>query len=318
MPRFLFVKTSSLGDVVHNCPAVSDVARHVPGATIDWVVEEPFAGVAALHGSVRRVLPVAVRRWRASPLARSTWAEMAAFRAQLRAENYDAVIDTQGLLKSALLAAFARGRKHGYDRASARESVAARFYDVRHAVAPELHAVERNRRLAAAALGYRLEGPADYGLRAEGASPVAPGGPYAVLLTMTSRDDKLWPEEHWRALGAWLGARGLACVFPWGTKEERARCARIAGALRGALVPPRMEIDGLARLARGARCVVGVDTGLAHLAAALTVPVVGLYCGSDPGLTGLYGNGRLRNLGAAGRPPSVVEVESAIGALGVA
>ena len=317
VPRILFVKTSSLGDVVHNCPAVTDVARCVPGAVIDWVVEAPFAEVAALHASVRRVIPVAIRRWRGALLAADTWSEFSAFRAALRGERYDAVIDSQGLLKSALVAAQALGRRHGFDRASAREPIAARFYDVTHAVRGELHAVDRNRQLAAASLGYRVDGPCDYGLRMPSASASGnAAAPYVLFFTMTSRDDKLWPEEHWRALGMALAARGFACLLPWGTEEERRRCARIAMAIPGAVVPRRMTLVEVARLARDARYVVGVDTGLAHLAAAFNVPVAGLYCSSDPALTGLHGSGRVWNLGKAGAPPSVQAVVEALGTLG--
>ena len=189
MPRILFVKTSSLGDVVHNCPAVSDVARQVPGASIDWVIEEAYAEIAALHPQVRRVIPVAMRRWRGALLSRATWTEIAGFRNALRGERYDAVIDSQGLIKSALIAAFARGRKHGLDRTSVREPFAAHFYDAAHAVPAGLHAVERNRRLAAAALGYSAGGDCDYGLHVAGEAPIRMQSPYALLLTMTSRDD---------------------------------------------------------------------------------------------------------------------------------
>jgi heptosyltransferase-1 len=256
---------------------------------------------------------VAIRRWRGSLLAAATWSELGAFRAALRNERYDAVIDSQGLLKSALVAAQALGRTHGFDRASAREPFAARFYDVTHAVHGNLHAVDRNRQLAAAALGYRVDDPCDYGLRV---TPAIASGPYALFFTMTSRDDKLWPEEHWRALGNALASRGLDCLLPWGTEEERRRCARIAAAIPGAVVPRRMALAEIARLVREARFVVGVDTGLAHLAAALAVPVVGLYCSSDPALTGLHGGGRLWNLGKAGAPPTVQAVLEALGTLG--
>ncbi len=316
MPRILFVKTSSLGDVVHNCPAVTDIARAVPGAVIDWVVEEPFAEVAALHASVRRVIPVAIRRWRGALLSARTWSELGAFRATLRGERYDAVIDSQGLVKSALVAAIAVGRKHGFDQASAREPFAARFYDAAHAVPDDLHAVERNRRLAASVLGYRVEGPCDYGLGAPGEMPLQVRRPastrYALLFTMTSRDDKLWPEEHWRALGNALEARGLHCLLPWGTEEERRRCVRIATAIRGAEVPRHMGLAELASFACQAKCVVGVDTGLAHLAVAVNVPVIGLYCGSDPALTGLHGGKWVRNLGNRGTPPAVADVMHAL------
>ncbi len=313
MPRILFVKTSSLGDVVHNGPAVSDVARLVPGAQIDWVVEEPFAEVVALHPAVRSTIPIAIRRWRGELVLASTWSELAAFRARLKAEPYDHVIDTQGLVKSALVTWMASGLRHGLDSGSAREAFASHFYDVRHAV-PAGHAVERNRRLAATALGYAPDGPPEYGFTAGAGAPVDMPEPYALLLTMTSRENKLWPEEHWRSLGAELAAKGMHCVLPWGSEEERHRCARIATAIRGAVVPRRMALKELARLARGARFVVGVDTGLAHLAAALGAPTLGIYCGSDPELTGLHA-GRVKNVGSAGAPPAPLEALAALEAI---
>ena len=267
-------------------------------------------------GSASARRPVALRRWRGSLWRASTWREFGAFRRTLGAERYDFVIDSQGLIKSALLARLARGERHGLDSQSAREPLAARLYDRRHAVPRSLHAVERNRRLTAAALGYALQGECDYGLSVEGESASAPPGPYAVLLTMTSRADKLWPEERWTGLARALAARGVRAVLPWGGAAERARCERLAAAVEGARVPERMEIAQLARLMRGARGVVGVDTGLSHLAAALGVPAVGLFCGSDPALTGLYGSPRARNLGAPGKPPAPAEVLAALEALG--
>ena len=209
MPRILIVKTSSLGDVVHNCPAVADIARALPGAAIDWVVEEAFAEVAALHRSVRRVIPVAIRRWRGDLLSGATWLEFNRFRSALGAERYDYIIDSQGLAKSAFVSFLAHGRRHGLDRASAREPFAARFYGTRHAVPLGLHAVDRNRRLAAAVLGYALPEECDYGLRVADVATLEVRSPFALLLTMTSREDKLWPEEHWRSLGAALEGRGL-------------------------------------------------------------------------------------------------------------
>jgi heptosyltransferase-1 len=299
MRRLLFVKTSSLGDVVHNCPAVSDAARAWPDAAIDWVVEEGFAEVAAMHSRVRRVIPVALRRWRGAAWRARTWREIGAFRRALRAEHYDRILDTQGLLKSALMARLARGERHGMDAASAREPLAARFYDQRHAVPTGQHAVDRNRQLVAAALGAATPAGCDYGLRAEGAPPLELAAPYAVLLTMTSRADKLWPEDRWIELGRRLAAQGVRTVLPWGSAEEQARAERIAAAVRDALVPRRMSVAELARLLRGARGVAGVDTGLTHLAAALGVPAVGIYTSTQARLTGLHGDARVRNLEAA-------------------
>jgi heptosyltransferase I len=305
MTTILFVKTSSLGDVVHNCPAVSDVARALPGAAIDWVVEEPFAGIAAMHPAVRRVIPVAVRRWRSTLWKPAVWSEMREWRRALRAERYDAVIDTQSLTKSALIAASALGRRHGLDRASARELLAPLFYHVRHSVPRGMHAVERNRLLAAKALGLSLSHSPDYGLRV----PSAAKSSYAVLLTMTSRADKLWPDERWVAL-----ARGLRmpAMLPWGSDAERGRAQRIAAEAGGTAIPRRLGIDELASLFAGAAAVVGLDTGLTHFAAALGVPTVGIYCGSDPALTGIYGAPRATNIGAAGQAPEVDEVLSLI------
>jgi heptosyltransferase I len=292
--------------VVHHLPAVSDAARKMPGAEIDWIVEEPFAAIAAMHASVRRVIPVSLRRWRARWWRGETWSEIAAFRRDVRAERYDAVVDTQSLVKSALISSCALGERHGMDAASAREPLAARFYAHRHAVPRGLHAVERNRRLAAAALGYALDLPLDYGLRT-----VAAGGeaPYAVFLTMTSRADKLWPDERWIELGRALAMR---VVLPWGSEAERARATRIARDLPQADVPPRQAIEELARLLASARMVIGVDTGLTHLAAALGARTVGIYCGSDPALTGLYGSPKATNLGAPGRAPSAAQVLRAL------
>ena len=292
--------------MVHHLPAVSDAARKLPGAEIDWIVEEPFAAVAQMHASVRRVIPVRLRRWRARWWRGETWSEISAFRRDVRAERYDAVVDTQSLVKSALISSCALGERYGMDAASAREPLAARFYAHRHPVARGLHAVERNRRLAAAALGYALDLPLNYGLRAVAAGG---GAPYAVFLTMTSRADKLWPDERWIEVGRALAMR---VVLPWGSEAERARAARIARALPQADVPPRQTIEELARLFAGARMVVGVDTGLTHLAAALGTRTVGVYCGSDPALTGLYGSAQATNLGAPGRPPTAAEVLRAL------
>jgi heptosyltransferase-1 len=231
------------------------------------------------------------------------WRELAQFRLALKAESYDAVVDTQGLLKSALIARSARGTRHGMDSASAREGIAARLYDVRHAVPLGLHAVERNRRLTAKALGYALQGDPEYGLKSDHPTPVA--GAYAVLLTMTSRADKLWPENRWIELGR---ALALPVVLPWGSATERARAERIGAAIGQAMVPKAMALDELASLFAHARGVVGLDSGLTHLAAALGMPTVGIYCASDPRLTGLYGSARAHNVGAPGNPPGVLEV----------
>ncbi|MEW5890219.1 MAG: lipopolysaccharide heptosyltransferase I [Pseudomonadota bacterium] len=316
--HILLIKTSSLGDVVHNLPVASDIRTRFPEARIDWVVEEAFVGIARLHPAVDRVIPVALRRWRQALLAGQTRGEMGAFRRALQARAYDLVLDTQGLLKSALIARLARGRRCGYCAEAAREPLAARFYDACFAIPRNLHAVERNRWLAAAALDYAPDLPLDYGVRAQALQAGwLPPAPYAVLLSATSRADKLWPEGDWLALGAALAARGLTCVLPAGSPPERQRAARLATDIPGAVAAPPLDIPGLAGLLAGAAAVIGVDTGLTHLAVALGRPTVALFCASDPELTGVYGGAQARNLGRHGQPPRPEEVMDVLAGWGL-
>mgnify|MGYP003604329080 FL=1 len=163
--RVLLIKTSSLGDVIHTLPALTDAARAIPGIQFDWVVEEGFAEIPTWHPAVAQVIPVALRRWRKNLL--QTWksGEWAAFKQRLREGRYDLVIDAQGLLHSALLTRYVDAPVAGLDRASAREPLASRCYDRPCAVAWGQHAVERVRQLFAQALGYSLpQSVGDYGL----------------------------------------------------------------------------------------------------------------------------------------------------------
>jgi heptosyltransferase-1 len=312
----LLVKTSSLGDVVHNLPVVSDLAGRFPDITIDWVVEEALVDIPRLHPAVRRVIPVALRRWRKLLLSAATWAEIGAFRRNLQEENYAAVLDTQGLLKSALMTSAASGKHFGYARESAREPLAASFYDNTFVIPRDLHAVERNRQLAAAAFGYSLDRPLDYGITAAPlqADWLLPNR-YAVLLTATSRAGKLWSEADWRGLAAVLAERGLISVLPGGNAEERQRAADLVCGMSDGIAAPPLSIAQLASLFAGAVLVVGVDTGLTHLAAALGKPTLGLYVATDPKLTGVRAGPLARNLGGIGRPPSAAAVASAVGEL---
>lgn len=313
MPQILLIKTSSLGDVVHNLPVVSDIRACVPRAEIDWVVEEAFRDIPRLHPGVREVIPVALRRWRRKPLQEDTRGELADFRARLRGRQYDYVVDTQGLVKSASLAVLAQGLRCGYAWDSAREPVAALLYQRRVKVEKGLHAVERNRLLAAGALGYRATGAADFGIRAVRADfDWLPGRRYAVLVHVSSRESKLWPEARWVALGRRLAGEGLAAVLPWGSPAERERALRLAAALPAATAAPRLALADLAALLAGAVCVVGVDTGLAHLAAALGVPTVGIYRATEPGLTGLYPAPNTANVGGADHDPQPEAVLAAL------
>ena len=309
MRNILMIKMSSLGDVVHNLPVATDLAAHFPGVKIDWVVEEGFADIPALHPAVNRVIPVALRRWRKNILQKNTWREMQIFKKNLRQETYDAVLDTQGLIKSALITRWAQGKKYGYDFSCARVPLASLVYDQKYFVDKQLHAVERNRSLSSQVFDYNDNFLVNYGVSSLPLNAAwLTAGKYVVLLHATSRADKEWPETQWIELAKKLHQRGIFCVLPWGSEAEKNRAERLAVAIPDAITPPRLSIKMAAGLIAGAEIVVGVDTGLTHLAAALNKPVVAIFCATSPGLTGVYGNPRAVNLGDAGRAPSVEEV----------
>lgn len=318
MTRILLVKTSSLGDVVHNLPVVSDVRRVMPDAVLDWVAEESFAAIPRMHHGVNHVIPVALRRWRRTLLRADTRAEICRFVKALRATDYDAIIDTQGLLKSAIVARAAKGVAYGLDWQSSREPLRP-FYDRTFRVPWGQHAVTRNRSLTALALGYSMPAIVEFGIAApQRGLEWLPQGRYAVILHATSADAKLWPEQHWQKLCKYLFLKDIFSVLPWGSQTEHERSSRLAAGIPGSIVAPALTLDDLAALMARAEIVVGVDTGLTHLAGALNVPTVGLYCATDPAATGVYAGARVINLGGVSAPPGVDDVIAAIERLGVA
>lgn len=330
--RVLIVKTSSMGDVVHALPMVSDIARAFPQARIDWVVEEAFAEVPWLHPAITRVFPVALRRWRRHPFAPASWRELVAARRAIRELRYDAVIDCQGLVKSALVAACARGPVMGPALACAREPLAALFYRRRIRFDRARHAVDRHRALGAAALGYSLQAPEDFGLRArvrqmqgpvlQGAAGAARDGPSGgvegagenavLLLTHASRASKRWPDAHWIALEHELARSGCRSWLTWGGEAERRASEELATRMRSARVLPRSTLVQLAAFASRVRLVVGLDTGLTHLSAAVGAPTVGIFCDYDVSLVGLRGGGATVSLGGVGQTPAVAQVLAAV------
>jgi heptosyltransferase I len=309
MPRILIVKTSSMGDVIHAFPALADLKRAQPDAKVDWLVEAGFAGIARLHPSIDRVIVCELRKWRKAPFSAPVRAAFAKFKNEMRESPYEAIVDLQGLVKSAWLASHARGPRYGYDWASAREPLASMSYQKKFAVSKAEHAVTRNRALLAAALHYEIPAAQNsYGLQLSSQKKNL-----VVCCHATSRDDKLWPEENWRALIAACGKNGYEIGLPWGSPAEEARAHRLAQGFAHAKVWPRDPFAQLAKDLNAAACVVGVDTGLLHLAAAVGVPVVGVYVATEPGLSGAWGgDASAINLGGIGRAPSVDDVLRAI------
>ncbi|MBH3471395.1 lipopolysaccharide heptosyltransferase I [Pseudomonas putida] len=287
--RVLIIKTSSLGDVIHTLPALTDAAYAIPGIRFDWVVEEGFAEIPGWHPAVDQVIPVAIRRWRKNLWQTLKSGEWKAFKQRVRERKYDLVIDAQGLVKSAWLTRYVKAPVAGLDRYSAREGWASRFYDRRLSVATGQHAVERVRQLFAMALAYDLpEGIGDYGLDLERLQ-LPPAAPYVVFLHGTTWATKHWPEAYWRELAERMGRRKLEVRLPWGNAAEKARAERIAQGLNNCQVLPKLNLAGVARVLAAAKACVAVDTGLGHLAAALDVPTISLFGPTNPGLTGAYG-----------------------------
>jgi heptosyltransferase-1 len=315
----LVVRPSSLGDIVHALSIVADIRANRPELSIDWVAEKGFVGLLDMHPGIRRIVPVAMRQWRRRAFVAATWREVSTFRDALQRDEYAAVLDLQEQVKGAVIARMARGVTHGPDRASIREPIATLLHDVHHAIDRDQHFIVRCRELAAASLGYRVEGPPRFGLVAPAPMPGSvPERPFVVFFHGTSRADKLWPDRDWRRLVEAFAGAGFPVVLPWGSDDERARSERYAAGIAGAIVPPppRLSLSSLGALLARAELVVGVDTGLVHLAAALGTPTVSLFVATDPRRCGVGLAGpSARDLGGIGAGPTLEEVQQAAGEL---
>ncbi len=322
--NILLVRVSSLGDVLHNLPMVADIARHFPDARIDWVVEEGYTSLVRLNDRVGAILPFALRRWRKSLASKETRAEIGAFFRTLREKRYDYVFDTQGLLKTGVIMGAARlapgGQKVGLangSEGSGYEGVSRLFHSKSIALDPRTHAVARGRLVAAAALGYSVDTPADFGLP-EAPRPAPPPSwmpaePYAVYFHGTARNAKKWAAPNWIALGAQLAP--MTILLPWGSAAEKAEAELLAAALPNARVLPKLSMADAVTLARHAALAVGVDTGLTHIAAAFTRPTVEIYCDSPRWKTEGNWSPKIVNLGDRGAPPDVAQVLAAANGL---
>jgi heptosyltransferase-1 len=319
--KILLVRVSSLGDVLHNLPMVADILRHHPGAQIDWVVEEGYVSLVRLNPHVRKVIPFALRRWKKGLRDKAVRAELKAFFRDLRAEQYDYVFDTQGLIKTGLIMAAARVRPGGQKIGMANgtedsgyEGASRIFHSRSIPVALRTHAVQRGREVAAAALGYTIDTPPDFGLPAPDADASQrpawmPAADYAVFFHGTARDAKKWAPANWIALGHALAPRPI--LLPWGSPKEKDEAEHLAAGLPNARVLPKLSMMDAVELARHAALAVGVDTGLTHIAAAFVRPTVEIYCDSPRWKTEGNWSPRIVNLGDSGQPPSSGEVIAA-------
>jgi heptosyltransferase-1 len=319
--KILIIKTSSMGDIIHCLPVIADIRMHFPDTRIDWVVEDSFIDIPHMHSGINQVTPVAIRHWRKNLFNKKTWNEISAFKHSLA--KYDAVIDCQGLTKSALIACLANGTRHGFDWHSGRDPFASVFYAKKHTVSLMQDAVARNRELVALALGYAVPTDApDYGISTKSDASmnrmdIGLQGGYIIALHGTSRDSKLWPVLSWVTLGKALAEKNLNLLLPWASDVELQRANEIASQLSNAKALPKLGLAQLAPIISHAQAAIGVDTGLTHLAVALNIPTIAIYTDSRPALNGVIAGAGAHavNLGDIGQVPSVEEVLQAFNQL---
>ncbi len=286
--RVLLIKTSSMGDIIHTLPALTDASLALPSVRFDWVVEEPFAEIPSWHKQVDNVIPVALRRWRKDIFSRATLSGIKQFRSQLKDKKYDLILDAQGLVKSAWLVYLARGVRAGLDFSSAREGLASLAYQRRYTVNFHQHAIHRMRQLCSQALGYALpETPPDFGLQV---NKTIANDPYLVFLHGTTWKSKQWPEVYWQELAELAKLAGYRIKVGGGNKEEVERATRLASKNSAIDLVPYLSINEMAQLLSGAKAAVAVDTGFGHLASALNIPTVSLYSSTNADFTGALGH----------------------------
>ena len=307
--RILIIKSSSMGDIIHALPVAHDIRKALPEARIDWVAEESFRDIPRLAPAVESVRVTAFRRWRKSLLSRETRAEIASLKKELAAEEYDCVLDIQGLMRSALVARWTGVPSTGYTWGTIREPLASLAYAHKLDLPEALGAVKRYRLAAAQTLGYEIdpEHP-HFGLLARDEPSVRTDAKTVSFAVNTSRDEKLWPDDFWIELGRRFVAEGLTPVIYWGGAKEEIRAKRVAAGIPGAVVAPRARLSQVAASLAQAELMVGVDTGLAHLAAALGCPSVGIFVATPTETLRLNGDGPCECLGGTTPMPTVDEV----------
>jgi len=287
--KILLIKMSSMGDIFHTFPAISDLKAHHPNAIIDWVVEDGFKEIVAWHPAVNKAIPINLRRWM-KERNRKSWQEFKAWRKSLQSEDYDVVIDAQGLLKSALISMLANAPvAKGYDKKSARESISSFFYNEKIFVNKMQHAVERTRQLFGRAFSYIPASELNFGINQNFERAIK--NPNKLMFIVgTSWVTKLWSATHWQDLTAIAIEAGYDVEILWGSDEEKAVADSIIASNPKATRPAqRMTITAIAEKLVEAAGVIGLDTGFSHLAGALETPTIALYGATSPVKVGLIG-----------------------------
>lgn len=311
MKKVLIVRLTSMGDLIHTWPAVTDLKSHYPDVELTWLVDEVFSEIPLMHPGIGKIIPVGLRRFRQQIHLPSAWKRMYSVCQQLRETEWDRVVDCQGLLKSALFGKWTGRPLMGYDRHSIREPSASFLYDKNFEVKWLAPVIYRSRTLFSKVFGYQTEGLPVFGVTPSAKPDWLDADKYAVMLHSTSKTAKEWPESHWIELGQILTREyGVKLVFPWGNKVELERSQRLAQSLPDAMVAPRMSLREASGMLGHAKGVIGMDTGLMHMTNAFDVPLVGVYTHTDPALCGVTdtGSGCARNVGGKNQLPSVDDV----------
>ncbi len=295
--RILLIKTSSLGDIIHTLPAITDLKLAHPDCQIDWVIEEAFQAIPHWHPGIHQTIPVAIRRWRKNIL--QTWrsGEWSAFKKEIGSSTYDYIVDAQGLVKSALLTRYAVGKSYGYDKKSIREPIASKFYQHHISVDKQLHAIKRTQQLFAKIFGYDQPGKIDYGISptkikpSESINSLNVHTKNLIFFHGTTWQTKLWPEFFWIELAKLATEANYQILLPWGNTSEYDRAKRIQATCNDQVrVLPKLSLSDIAALLVKTSGVVAMDTGLLHLAAALNKPTISIYGPTNPALSGSHGD----------------------------
>lgn len=321
MKQLLLVKTSSMGDLIHTFPALTDLEKNHPNEyEITWVVEESFADIAKMHPMTKEIIVFGSRRWKKNLFKAETWQEFKQLKNSLKSQKWDLIVDCQGLIKSAVITKIAAQKKQiptfSYSKESIRDPFAAKFYQHGFTVDKNITAIERNRQLFSKIFNYTPEVLADFGIQhwAE-TSPLTPEQPFAALIHGTSAENKEWPEAKWVEIGNYLFEKGLISILFWGNEREKERAERMASQIPNAIVMPKVSLQEAGLILSKASLIIAVDTGLAHLANTQDRPIIGLFLGSPANYAGVIptqNNQHAINLGGKGENPEVSEVITAI------
>ncbi len=311
-PRFeslLVVRLSAMGDIIHTLPAAAALRQAFPNATLGWLVEERWAELLCAlryprsgqrsprRPLVDRVHTVNTKQWRHTPFSFSTWQQIAVSFSQLRGIKYDAVIDFQGAIRSALLARWS-GAPTVYGNAQPRESPASMFYNYTvllkdagsHVVTQALslaEAVIAGELIPSSALETPVEFPVDSDAEEKIDKVLENVNEFAILNPGAGWGAKRWPAERYGQVANELAKDQIHSLVNYGPGEEDLAAA-VEAASGGAARKVSCSISELIALTRRTRLFIGGDTGPMHMAAALKIPVVAIFGPTNPARNGPF------------------------------